>query len=172
MTLLKDKNNIRMLLYVFYFLSLVSIGCALATILSKNPVYSVLFVIATFFSIAGHFVLLNAQFLAIVQVIVYAGAIMVLFLTVLMYLNLNKSIESSKPLSVRVAAMVSGGLLFLVLLASFRTGIDLTPTPNHEVGMIKNLGRVLFDEYLLPFEATSVLFLSTMAGAVTLTKKK
>jgi NADH-quinone oxidoreductase subunit J len=160
-----------MLLYVFYLLSAITVGCALATIFSKNPVYSVLFVIATFFSIAGHFILLNAQFLAVVQVIVYAGAIMVLFLTVLMYLNLNKTIEASKPLLIKIAAMVSGGLLFLVLLASLKSGFSISAPVNHEAGLIKNLGKTLFSEYLFPFEATAVLFLSTMAGAITLTKK-
>ena len=160
-----------MLLYVFYLLSAITVGFALATIFSKNPVYSVLFVIATFFSIAGHFILLNAQFLAVVQVIVYAGAIMVLFLTVLMYLNLNKAIESSKPTLIKVAAIVSGGLLFLVLIASFKSGLSIAPAANHEAGLIKNLGKTLFSEYLFPFEATAVLFLSTMAGAITLTKK-
>lgn len=162
-----------MLLYLFYILSAITVGCALLTIFSKNPVYSVLFVIATFFSIAGHFILLNAQFLAIVQVIVYAGAIMVLFLTVLMYLNLNKSVESSKPLLIKIAAMVSGGLLFLVLIASFKSGLSIAPTSvRGDAGLIKNLGNTLFTEYLFPFEATAVLFLSTMAGAITLTRKK
>ena len=160
-----------MTLYIFYFLSFLAVMFAILVVLSKNPIHSVLYLILTFFCIAGHYILMNAQFLAAVHVIVYAGAIMVLFLTVLMYLNLNKSIESSKPTLIKVAAVVSGGLLFLVLLASFKTGLSIAPTANHEAGLIKNLGKTLFSEYLFPFEATAVLFLSTMAGAITLTKK-
>lgn len=162
-----------MLEYVFYILAAISIGSALMMVFAKNPVHSVLFLIATFFSIAGHFVILNAHFLAIVQIIVYTGAIMVLFLYVIMLLNLNKSTESSKPTIVKVAAVVSAGLLFLVMLASFKESIALPiPEGTDGIGSVKNLGKVLFSEYLLPFEASSVLFLSAMAGAVLLAKKK
>jgi len=85
-----------MLAYVFYILSAISIGSALMMVFSKNPVHSVLYLIATFFSIAAHFIILNADFLAIVQIIVYTGAIMVLFLYVIMLLNLNSESEVSK----------------------------------------------------------------------------
>ena len=162
-----------MLAYVFYLLSAVSIISALLMVFSKNPIHSVLFLIVTFFSVAGHFILLNADFLAIVQIIVYTVAIMVLFLYVIMLLNLNKESESSKPLLVRLAAAVSGGLLFLVLIASLKTSIPSSPNEVVSgIGTVKNLGKVLFDQYLLPFEATSVLFLSAMAGSVMLAKKK
>jgi NADH-quinone oxidoreductase subunit J len=162
-----------MLAYVFYILSAISIGSALMMVFSKNPVHSVLYLIATFFSIAAHFIILNADFLAIVQIIVYTGAIMVLFLYVIMLLNLNSESEVSKSTIVKVAAALSAGLLFLVMVASFKESVAL---PVSEVvpglGSVKNLGKVLFSEYLLPFEATSVLFLSAMAGAVLLAKKK
>ncbi|MFM7022995.1 MAG: NADH-quinone oxidoreductase subunit J [Flavobacteriales bacterium] len=162
-----------MLEYAFYFLAALSIICALLMVFAKNPVHSVLFLIGTFFSIAGHFVLLNAHFLAIVQIIVYTGAIMVLFLYVIMLLNLNKQTESSKPNLIKVAAVVSAGLLFLVMLASFKESVDLKiADPSDGLGSVKNLGKVLFSEYLLPFEASSVLFLSAMAGSVLLAKKK
>ncbi len=162
-----------MLAYVFYILSAISIGSALMMVFSKNPVHSVLYLIATFFSIAAHFIILNADFLAIVQIIVYTGAIMVLFLYVIMLLNLNSESEVSKSTIVKVAAALSAGLLFLVMVASFKESVAL---PVSEVvpglGSVKNLGKVLFSEYLLPFEATSVLFLSAMAGSVLLAKKK
>ena len=162
-----------MLEYVFYILAAISIGCALMMVFAKNPVHSVLFLIGTFFSIAGHFVILNAHFLAIVQIIVYTGAIMVLFLYVIMLLNLNKETETTKPTLVKVAAVVSAGLLFLVMLASFKESVALPlPEGTDGIGSVKNLGKVLFSEYLLPFEASSVLFLSAMAGAVLLAKKK
>jgi len=162
-----------MLAYVFYILSAISIGSALMMVFSKNPVHSVLYLIATFFSIAAHFIILNADFLAIVQIIVYTGAIMVLFLYVIMLLNLNSESEVSKSTIVKIAAALSAGLLFLVMVASFKESVAL---PVSEVvpglGSVKNLGKVLFSEYLLPFEATSVLFLSAMAGSVLLAKKK
>ena len=82
--------------YLFYFLSFLAIMFALMVVFSKNPVHSVLYLVLTFFTIAGHYVLLNAQFLAAVHIIVYAGAIMVLFLFVIMLLNLNKETEAHK----------------------------------------------------------------------------
>src|SRR5437764_15407956 len=102
--------------YIFYFLSFLAILCALMTVLAKNPVHSVLYLIVTFFAIAGHYFLLNAQFLAAVHIIVYAGAIMVLFLYVIMMLNLNKEIEPHKKNIPKVVAVVAAGLLMLSLI--------------------------------------------------------
>src|SRR5947208_1605736 len=106
--------------YVFYFLSFLAILSALMVVFSKNPVHSVLYLILTFFAIAGHYILLNAQFLAAVHIIVYAGAIMVLFLFVIMLLNLNADTEPHKSNKVKFAAAISGGLLLLVLVAVLR----------------------------------------------------
>ena len=163
-----------MLLYLFYFLSTVSVMSALMMVFSKNPIYSVLYLIITFFSIAGHFILLNAQFLAIVQIIVYAGAIMVLFLFVIMLLNLNTEVELQKSNIIKFAAVISGGLLFLVMTATFKEAAVLPSVvvPDNNTGLVKNLGKVLFTEYLLPFEASSILFLSAMVGVVVLGKKE
>jgi NADH-quinone oxidoreductase subunit J len=163
--------------YLFYFLSFVSIMTALMVVFSKNPVYSVLYLIITFFSIAGHYFLLNAQFLGMVHIIVYAGAIMVLFLYVIMMLNLNNDdAEPNKPLLSKVAAAVSGGLLMLVLVAATR-GAAAAPRSAADsmgVGTVENLGKTLFNEngFLLPFEVSSVLFLAAMVGAVFLSKKE
>jgi NADH-quinone oxidoreductase subunit J len=159
--------------YLFYFLSFVSISCALLMIFSKNPVHSVLYLIATFFSIAGHYFLLNAQFLAAVHIIVYAGAIMVLFLYVIMMLNLNTEVEPIKSKMQRIIGVVAGGLFALVLVVALirvQTSVGVQ-TINPEMGLIKNLGKILFDEFLLPFEISSVLLLSSMIGAVYLSKK-
>ncbi|MFN7295143.1 MAG: NADH-quinone oxidoreductase subunit J, partial [Bacteroidota bacterium] len=93
-----------MTLYIFYFLSFLAVLSAFMVVYSKNPVHSVLYLIITFFSIAGHYILLNAQFLAAVHVIVYAGAIMVLFLYVIMMLNLNKDTEAQKSNYLKLAA--------------------------------------------------------------------
>jgi NADH-quinone oxidoreductase subunit J len=151
-----------------------AIGCALGVILSRNPVKSVLFLIATFFAISGHYLLMNAQFLAIVNIIVYAGAIMVLFLFVIMLMNLNTDAEPQKSRIVQMAAVISGGALFLIIIAALRT-VAMNPQPvdsNGGIGLIHNLGKVLFQNYVLPFELSSVLFLSAMIGAMVIGKKE
>src|SRR5438046_6966013 len=109
-----------MIHYLFYFLSFLAILSALMVVFSKNPVHSVLYLILTFFAIAGHYILLNAQFLAVVHVIVYAGAIMVLFLYVIMLLNLNQESEPHKSTLLKIAAVASAGLLLIVLVGSLR----------------------------------------------------
>ncbi len=158
---------------LFWFLTVMAIGCALGVILSRNPVNSVLFLIATFFAISGHYLLLNAQFLAIVNVIVYAGAIMVLFLFVIMLMNLNADVEPQKSRLVQLAGMIAGGVLFLVVLAALRTAtLSSLDKASTDIGLIKNLGRVLFTQYVLPFEISSVLFLSAMIGAIVIGKKE
>lgn len=158
---------------LFWFLTIMAIGCALGVILSRNPINSVLFLIATFFAISGHYLLLNAQFLSIVNIIVYAGAIMVLFLFVIMLMNLNADVEPQKSKLLQFAGMIAGGILFLVILAALRTAsmstIDKEAT---DIGLIANLGKVLFTQYVLPFEISSVLFLSAMIGAVVIGKKE
>src|SRR6185437_16869320 len=121
-----------MFIVLFWFLTAMAIGSALGVILSRNPVNSVMFLILTFFAISGHYILLNAQFLAIVNIIVYAGAIMVLFLFVIMLMNLNADVEPQKGQLVQLAGVISGGVLFLVVLAAIKTAqpqpLDKTPT--------------------------------------------
>lgn len=159
---------------LFWFLTVLTLGSALMVIFSKNPVYSILWLIVTFFSISGHYVLLNAQFLAIVNIIVYAGAIMVLFLFVVMLMNLNMSTPPVKKKWLQFAGVLSGGSLLLVLIAALK---DTEAMHNKvlmqtgDIGLINNLGMVLFKEYILPFEISSVLFLSAMVGAVVIGKK-
>lgn len=160
--------------FLFWILAAIAIGCALGVILSRNPVKSVLFLIATFFAISGLYVLMNAQFLAIVNIIVYAGAIMVLFLFVIMLMNLNSDVEPQKSRVIQMAAIVSGGVLFLVIIAALKTvdesGHDLIDASG-DMGLIQNLGKALFQNYVLPFEISSVLFLSAMIGAIIIGKK-
>lgn len=159
--------------YSFLVLSFVAIVSALFVVFARNAVYSVLSLIVTFFAIAGHYMLLNSQFLAAVHVIVYAGAIMVLFLYVIMMMNLNKDSEPRKNTLAQVGAAVSGGLLFLVLMAVLRSAENLTAVvpadPN--IGLVQNLGSVLYNKYMLPFEISAVLFLAGMVGAVLIGKK-
>jgi len=125
------------------------------------------------FCIAGHYVLLNAQFLAVVHIIVYAGAIMVLFLFTVMLLNLNNEGEFRKPVLVQIAAMAAGGILMVTLVGVLKqTDIVMTGDPTlTQIGLVQNLSKVLYHDYLLPFEVSSILFLSAMVGAVLLGKK-
>lgn len=160
---------------LFWILSVVALFSALMVISSKNPVYSVLWLIATFFSISGHYILLNAQFLAIVNIIVYAGAIMVLFLFVIMLMNLNHESEPRKNRWLKFAGAVSGGCLLLVLVAALRnTEIrqQAAEVNSGDIGLIKILGQELFTNYVVPFEISSILFLSAMVGAVVIGKKE
>lgn len=159
---------------LFWFLTVMAIGSALMVITSRNPVYSVLFLIATFFAISGHYILLNAQFLAIVNLIVYAGAIMVLFLFVIMLMNLNTETEPQKNKWLKFAGTIAGGCLLLVMVAALRDADTKTTTAlmkEGDIGLVENLGKTLFNEYVVPFEISSVLFLSAMVGAVVLGKK-
>src|SRR5215831_1645036 len=105
---------------LFWCLSVLALFSALMVITSRNPVHSVLWLIVTFFAISGHYILLNAQFLAIVNIIVYAGAIMVLFLFVIMLMNLNKSTEPKKNRWLQWAGAIAGGCLLLVLVAALK----------------------------------------------------
>jgi NADH-quinone oxidoreductase subunit J len=158
---------------LFIVLSLITIVSGLAVIFARNPVYSVLALIVAFFAIAGHYILLNAQFLAAVHIIVYAGAIMVLFLFVIMMLNLNKETEPQKAINIKMAAVVAAGVLMITLIGALRSA-DSIPQPANldgNIGLVSNLGKVLFSDFLIPFEISSVLFLAAMVGAVMLGKK-
>ncbi len=139
---------------IFWGLSVLALFCAIMVVASKSPVH--------------------AQFLAIVNIIVYAGAIMVLFLFVVMLMNLNADAEPKKNRYLQFAGLISGGCLFLVLVAAVTRSADagrVMQLGTGESGLIKNLGRILFNEYVIPFEISSVLFLSAMIGAVVIGKK-
>ena len=160
--------------YIFYILSIIALYSAMMMLLSKKPIHSVLYLTLTFFAIGGHYILLNAQFLAIVHIIVYAGAIMVLFLFTVMLLNLNKDERSPKPVWVKGAAIIAGVMLGMVLIGVLR-GYDLQvlkQPASSQIGLVKELGRVLYKDYMLPFEVSSILFLTAMVGAVLLGTKE
>ena len=161
--------------YIFYALSTLAIFSGLMVVFAKNPVHSLLYLIFCFFSIAGHFILLSSEFLFIVQIIVYAGAIMVLFLFVIMLLNLNKDLEPHKSSMVKFAGVLAAGLLLVVIVGSLKSIALPTATGaanGSEIGSISMLGKVLFNEFAMPFEVSSILFLSAMIGAVLLSKKE
>jgi NADH-quinone oxidoreductase subunit J len=154
-------------------LSAIMVISGLMVVFSRNPINNVIYLIICFIAMAGHYILLNAQFLAVVHIIVYTGAIMVLFLFVIMLLNLNKAIIPQKSRTTRVMAVITGGIFFLVLLAATRLTFELNPRYvfTADIGLVKNVGKTLFHEFLLPFEISSVLFLSAMVGAVMFGKK-
>jgi NADH-quinone oxidoreductase subunit J len=159
--------------YLFYFFSVAAIFSSVMVLMSKKPIHSVLYLTLAFLSIAGHFILLNAQFIAIVNVIVYAGAIMVLFLFTVMLLNLNLVTDQRKSNLVRISAVIGAGLLFLTITGASKR-LDLTFNSEQvmsQIGLVKNLGKILFSEFRLPFEVSGILFLSAMVGAVMLGKK-
>ncbi len=159
---------------LFYLIAFLSIFFSLMVIFTKNPVHSVLYLIITFFTFTIHYILLNAQFLAIVNFIVYMGAIMVLFLFVLMLLNLNQETEPAKSNLLKIAGVVAGMCLLVTLVGSVKALNASNPVvlTNPNLGLVKNLGKVLFNEFLLPFEISSLLLLSAMVGAVLLAKKE
>lgn len=157
----------------FYALSAVAIACSLLMLFQRNAMYSVLYLLVCFFAVAGLYIMLDAQFLAIVHIIVYAGAIMVLFLYVLMFLNLNAPSVFTKSNMLRMAAILTGGSVFLLLFASFYKTelVQLPIVEGSTTGSVQTLGQVLFNEFLIPFELSSVLFLSAMIGVIIMNKK-
>ena len=160
--------------FLFFLVAFLAVSSAVYFVLARNPLYAILSLIVTMFSIAGMYILLNAQFLAIIQIIVYAGAIMVLFLYILMMLNLNKEDESKKNNTLKFVGVFTAGLLLIGVLGVFR-GVQeqhvVVENVDKGVGLTKNLGRLLFNEYVLPFELASILILAGIVGAVLIGKK-
>lgn len=158
---------------VFYFVATLSVLFSLMVVFAKNPIHSVLYLIMTFFTFTVHYVLLNAQFLAVVNFIVYMGAIMVLFLFVLMLLNLNKESEPMKSNLVKFIAVIAGGCFVVTLVGSMKSVTTSTLVlKDPSIGLVEALGKELFGPFMLPFELASILLLSAMVGAVLLTKKE
>ena len=161
---------------LFCVLSAVTLATAFLTIFTKNPIHSAIYLVICFFSIAGHYLLLNSQFLAIVHIIVYSGAIMILFLFTIMLMNLNKEDEVHKPRVTRWAAVILFCLMCLVLIAIFINSKPIADgsydVSGEDYQSIKVLGKVLLNEYMVPFEFASVLLLVAMIGAFLLSKKE
>jgi len=160
--------------WIFGILSFLAIIFALMVVFTRNPVNSVLYLVLTFFCIAGHYLIMNAQFLAVVHIAVYAGAIMVLFLFVIMLMNLNEDTEPQKTVISKIIAGVIGGMFLLVLVGALKgtEQIGVVQSGHSEIGLVKNLGRVLFKEFLFPFEIVSILLLSALVGAIMIGKKQ
>jgi NADH-quinone oxidoreductase subunit J len=167
---------------MFYAFAAVTVIGALLVVSQKNPVYSVLSLILAFFGLAGLYVLLEAPFVAVVQIIIYAGAIMVLFLFVVMLLNVpredaaewDRSHPLYRPMAVRL-----GGTLAVLLALEFGWALSRTSGLAAAVGedrpavsSVAELGKVLFTDYMFAFEVTSILIIASMVGAVVLARKR
>lgn len=162
-----------MLTTLFYILSAITLASAFMTVLSRNPIHSAIYLVVCFFSIAGHYAMFNAQFLAMVHLIVYSGAIMILMLFTIMMMNFNEN-KIRKNNLVVVAAVVALCLVGYVLLATFLKAqpmIEQYVVTGEDYQSIKVLGQVLLDDYVVPFEMAAVLLLVSMIGAVLLSKK-
>jgi len=163
------------ILIIFCVLAAITLATAFLTIFSRNPIHSAIYLVICFFSIAGHYLLLNSQFLAIVHIIVYSGAIMILFLFTIMLMNLNEEKEVHRPRITRLGAIVSFCLICLVLIAIFVNSKPIVGeyvTTGEDYQSIKVLGKILLNEYMVPFEFASILLLVAMIGTVLLSKKE
>jgi len=163
------------ILISFYILSTITLASAFLTIYSRNPIHSAIYLVICMVSIVGHYLMFNAQFLAMVQLIVYAGAIMVLFLFTIMLMNLNREDEVHKPRITRLGAITVFILMSVVLVTVFinsKTIMGEYDVSGEDFQSIKTLGKVLLNDYMVPFEFASILLLVAMIGVVLLSKKE
>jgi NADH-quinone oxidoreductase subunit J len=159
------------LFYVFAALTLLCGALVIANPFSRNPVTSAMFLVLTIISMAGLFVLLHAFFLAAVQILVYAGAVIVLFLFVIMLLDLKEEQRRKIKMFGIIAGLVSVGTIVAIFLKCLHaTNLNAQPSPSIEGGTAA-LGKLLFTQYVLPFEVVSVLLLVAMIGVILLSKK-
>ena len=165
-----------MIPYLFLAFGALLVATSLMVVLHRNPVTSALFLVLAFCSLAGIYLLLHAEFLGMVQIIVYAGAIMVLFLFVIMYLNLQHDVERGVHIAVRRGIGWLTGLCALLAGATLlrRGGWAIGPVNDAVAspagGNVAEIGRVLYSRYLFPFEITSILLLVAMVGAIVIGK--
>jgi NADH-quinone oxidoreductase subunit J len=159
-------------LITFFILALIAVAAALGMLLSRSAIYSALFLVLNFGVVAVFYILLDAPFIALAQVSVYAGAIMVLFLFVIMLLGTktlpaSKALPWQRPLAYFLALVLLGESVYLLFFRKVASG-DI-PQPIQSFGTPQGVGQALFTSYLLPFEVTSVLLLIAMVGAIVLT---
>jgi len=164
-------------LIVFLVLALVSVAAALGMLLSQNAVYSALFLVLNFVTVAVFYLLLGAPFIAMTQITVYAGAIMVLFLFVIMLLGGGRLpprvLPWQRPLAFTLAAVLVVESIYVILSRAGMAGLITSPAENvNSMEYLRLMALKLFGSYLLPFEVTSVLLLVAMVGAIVLTKEE
>ncbi len=162
--------------FLFYSLGAISVGSALMMVTRRNPVIAALYLILNFFALGGLYLSLHAQFIAFIQILVYAGAIMVLFVFVIMLLNLGdaKKLQESVSYKKIIGAGLSFGVLMelIYVLGFSKVGMATSQFEKAtEIGTVENIGMQLFTRFLFPFEVTSILLLAAIVGAVILAKK-
>ena len=162
----------------FLVLAMIAIATAVGMLVSRNAIYSALFLVLNFTTVAVFYLLLGAPFIAMAQITVYAGAIMVLFLFVIMLLGAEslpraEVIPWQRPLAIILAVLLAGEAAFLLITRAGLAQAVTAPDPVvNTVGALRQLGQALFSQYLLPFEVTSILLLVAMVGAIVLTQKE
>jgi NADH-quinone oxidoreductase subunit J len=163
---------------LFFFLTAATaVVSALFMITRRNPIVSVMFLIVNFFCLAILYLTLQAQFIAVIQILVYAGAIMVLFLFVIMLLSLgNEEKLEEKKSFMKYVAIIAVGAMFveiaIAVLSGSHAGMRVLPASAAQMGTVEAIGKSLFTQYLFPFEVTSLLLLAAMVGVIVLAKKK
>jgi NADH-quinone oxidoreductase subunit J len=158
--------------FLFFLLAALCVSSVLGMIVSKNQAYNALFLIVAFASLGGLFGLLEAPFIAVVQIIIYAGAIMVLFIFVIMMINIRTGIPPEKKKWTLYLSLGLGVVLIIELVVAIKAAFTLpVSTETLEAGPV-SLGRLLFTKYLYPFEITSILIIAALVGAIVLVKKK
>lgn len=165
-----------MVTYAFVLLAVLAISTALAMVLNKNTVNSALFLVLNLLSVAGLYLLLQAQFLAMIQIVVYAGAIMVLFLFVIMLLNLEDEPGLFNSFRVKyLLAFLVGAVIFGQVLYALGGVTDLLPNLSERmeyVGTVEAIGDVMYTNYLMPFEMTAILLTAAVVGALLIAQYK
>jgi NADH-quinone oxidoreductase subunit J len=159
--------------FLFILLAIISIASVLGMIISKDQAYNALFLIVAFVAMGGLFALLEAPFIAAVQIIIYAGAIMILFIFVVMMINLRKGIEPEKKKWIAYLAVAVAAVLVAELLLTIKGALEpVSSAALEKLGSPTDLGRLLFTKYLYPFEITSILIIAALVGAIVLVKKR
>jgi NADH-quinone oxidoreductase subunit J len=163
-----------MSLAAFALIALIAVGSAVGLIVKKNPIHGALFLVVNLGSIAALYLMLGAEFLAAAQVIVYAGAIMVLFVFAIMVLIPGKEETGPDPRRrLRLWALPAGAVLFLLVVGLLvRPGPVPAPARPPVAGGVEAIGRLLFTDYLFPFELTSILLLAAMVGVLLLARRR
>lgn len=159
--------------FLFFLLAIICIGSVLGMIISRDQAYNALFLIVAFVCMGGLFALLEAPFIAAVQIIIYAGAIMILFIFVVMMINLRKGVEPEKKRWIVYFAVVVAAVLIVELVLTVKGALEpISSAALANLGSPTDLGRLLFTKYLYPFEITSILIIAALVGAIVLVKKR
>jgi NADH-quinone oxidoreductase subunit J len=158
--------------FLFYLFAILTVVAAAGVIAARSPIYSAMSLVGTFFSLAAIYALLLAHTIAVLQVLVYAGAIMVLFLFVIMLLSLGESVGPAKVTFPGVVGGIASAALFALLVVAMRPFAPVSAPAAAGFGTLRSIGAQLYTQWLAPFEAVSLLLLVAMVGAVVVAKSR